>query len=268
MNVPLSIITINLNDSRGLQKTIASVVNQSYNLFEYIVIDGGSTDSSVDVIRKYEDEVSWWVSEKDAGIYNAMNKGLSKATGDFCLFLNSGDYLESSDSLKKVAEFFSENIDIVYGDLILDFGNRKEIKTFPNSFTLYNFVDASLPHPSSFIRTSLLKKLGGYDEDFKIVSDWIFFLRAFMEENAAMKKVEDVISVHNMFGISCRPNEFGREPEEALLKYYPILKADFTHFRELRYYEASRPHQLLKEILVKTKRVFKLMRQPISKTSV
>jgi glycosyltransferase involved in cell wall biosynthesis len=264
MNVPLSIITINLNDSRGLQKTIASVVNQSYNLFEYIVIDGGSNDDSVDVIKNNADKITYWVSEKDAGIYNAMNKGLSKATGDFCLFLNSGDFLESNNSLKKVAKLFSGNIDIIYGDLVLDFGNRKEIKTFPNSFTLYNFVDASLPHPSSFIRTSLLKKLGGYDEEFKIVSDWIFFLRAFMEENATMKRIGEVISVHNMFGISCRPNEFGKEPEEALLKYYPILKADFAHFRELKYYQLSRPHQFLKEILIKTKRVIKLMQQPIS----
>ena len=101
----LSIITINYNHKEGLLKTIKSVVNQTYHDIEYIVIDGGSTDGSVDVVKQYEDSISYWVSEPDCGIYNAMNKGVAKATGEYCLFLNSGDSLHGTDS---ILEFVSK----------------------------------------------------------------------------------------------------------------------------------------------------------------
>ncbi len=87
----LSIITINKNNAYGLRKTIQSVINQTYSNIEYIIIDGASTDGSIDVIKKFEDKIDWWASEPDTGIYNAMNKGIKIATGDYCQFLNSGD---------------------------------------------------------------------------------------------------------------------------------------------------------------------------------
>ena len=107
----LSIITINFNDREGLDKTIQSVINQAYKEFEYIVIDGASTDGSVDVIKKYADKLTHWVSEPDSGIYNAMNKGTQMASGEYCLYLNSGDFLAEDDVLERLFENdFNEDI--------------------------------------------------------------------------------------------------------------------------------------------------------------
>ena len=97
-----SIITINYNNCEGLRRTIESVVNQTCHDFEYIIIDGGSTDGSVDVIKQYADQIDYWVSEPDKGIYNAMNKGVAVAKGEYCLFLNSGDSLHNNSALAKV----------------------------------------------------------------------------------------------------------------------------------------------------------------------
>ena len=101
----LSIITINFNDAKGLEKTIQSVINQTYKDFEYIVVDGASTDGSVDVIKKYSNKLTHWVSEPDTGIYNAMNKGTRMASGEYCLYLNSGDFLADNDVLEKAFNY-------------------------------------------------------------------------------------------------------------------------------------------------------------------
>ncbi len=98
----VSVITINYNNAQGLQKTIDSVISQTFKDYEFIIIDGGSTDESVDIIRKNSGKISYWVSEKDGGIYNAQNKGAKKASGEYCLFLNSGDFLMDSQTLEKV----------------------------------------------------------------------------------------------------------------------------------------------------------------------
>jgi len=115
----LSIISINLNNVAGLQKTIESVWPQTFTDYEYIIIDGGSTDGSIDIIKKYSDKITYWISEKDNGIYHAMNKGIEVAKGDYCLFLNSGDWLVDKKILENV---FSNNHseDILYGDMMVD----------------------------------------------------------------------------------------------------------------------------------------------------
>ena len=108
----LSVITINYNNKEGLKKTIESVVSQIYQDFEYIVVDGGSTDGSIDIIREYDKHIDFWISEPDRGIYNAMNKGIKFSHGEFCLFLNSGDCLLSSTSISQVFPLIPRNIDI------------------------------------------------------------------------------------------------------------------------------------------------------------
>ena len=261
MSIALTIITVNLNDSPGLQKTIQSVINQSFDEFEYVVIDGGSSDNSVEVIKRYGGRIKYWVSEKDKGIYNAMNKGLNKATGTFCLFLNSGDYLFADNTLAQVKNFLKGGYDIVYGSMYQKFSEHFILKKYPFPFTLYNFANSSLPHPCSFVRTALLKKMNGYDDEFMIVSDWIFFMRAFVEERAIFSRIDQPISVHNMFGISNRPNQFADEPEKAILKYYPHLKLDFEHLRNLQSYEASTAYQTFKAALEKLKIVRKIFQK-------
>ena len=120
----ISIITVNYNDKDGLEKTIKSVLNQENTVFEYLVIDGNSADGSKDVIEKYKDKIDYWVSEPDSGIYNAMNKGILAATGDYLLFLNSGDWLYENDSIANVDKLILESKDIYFGNAICFFTNN------------------------------------------------------------------------------------------------------------------------------------------------
>jgi len=143
-----SIITINYNNKSGLQKTIESVLKLSYKDYEFLIIDGGSTDESVDIIRNYEDHITYWISEKDNGIYNAMNKGIAKAKGNYCIFMNSGDCFHSPDILNIVANYQE---DIICG----------QVSTFPSGhnkpiITLVDLIRSSLPHQAMFIKRELL----------------------------------------------------------------------------------------------------------------
>ena len=176
----LSIITVNLNNRDGLQKTIDSVVSQTFKDFEWIVIDGGSTDGSKELIEQNADHFAYWVSEPDTGIYNAMNKGITVAKGEYLQFLNSGDKLYEPNILERL---MSTNMvaDIIYGDcLVIAPSGEKTLVTFSDSLPLHQLLEASICHPSSAIRRELLVD-EPYDETLKIVSDWKFFLRKAME---------------------------------------------------------------------------------------
>ena len=185
MTSKLSIITINLNNADGLRKTIESVILQTISDFEYIVIDGASTDGSVDIIKQYSDKITYWISEPDNGVYNAMNKGILKATGDYCLFLNSGDEFSSNKSLIKFNFFFDLNIDILYGDLTVKNGIEEYYKTYPDKLTFKYFRSDTLPHPASFIKRKLFHDICMFDEKLKICSDWEFFVIAICLRNCS-----------------------------------------------------------------------------------
>ena len=165
----LSVITINYNNCEGLRKTIESVVNQTCCDFEYIIIDGGSTDGSVDVIKQYADRIDYWVSEPDKGIYNAMNKGIDVAKGEYCIFMNSGDCFHDYQSLTLSIPHL-DGTDVVAGYAKLDSGERVNR---PVEITLQSLYNHQQPcHQSSFIKTELLKKYH-YDEKYKLVSDCV-----------------------------------------------------------------------------------------------
>lgn len=179
----LSIITINFNNLDGLQKTIQSVSSQSSKKFEYIIIDGGSTDGSQEYIQENADRIAYWVSEKDNGIYHAMNKGIVKARGDYLMFLNSGDVLTHEN----VVEIFNNNllekkgaVDIYYGDIFL-FDNMQQIKwCHPEKLTISFFKKNNINHQSSFIRADLFKEFGLYPPKFRLAGDHWFFLLSFL----------------------------------------------------------------------------------------
>lgn len=214
----ISIITINYNNRVGLEKTITSVISQTYKDIQYIVIDGGSTDGSKEVIKKHHEYIDYWVSEPDKGIYNAMNKGILKATGDYVLFLNSGDYLISSDIIESISRELDSNEDIVFGLL----------KTYPSGIigytdihlplTLLDFFKSSpIPHPASFIKTKLFLKMN-YDESLRIVADWSFFLQAIVFMGCSCKKIEKIITVFEDNGISSRNVAYCTEERLKVLK--------------------------------------------------
>ena len=194
----LSIITINYNNRAGLHKTIESVVSQSCNDFEYIIIDGNSLDGSVDVIKKYSDRIDYWVSEPDKGIYNAMNKGIDVAKGEYCIFLNSGDSFCDYQTLSLSLPFL-DGTDVIAGYSKLDTG---EIGNLPKEITLQSLYNHQQPcHQSSFIKTELLKKYR-YDEKYKLVSDWKFFIQIFIYDNCSYKPIDVFVSVYDTSGIS------------------------------------------------------------------
>lgn len=245
----LSIITINYNNEAGLKKTVQSIVDQTYKDYEYIIIDGGSTDGSVGIIKENESKVDYWISEKDKGIFNAMNKGLAVAKGDYCLFMNSGDYLSSPTILKEVEPYFAGGEDIIYGDVYFEFPDGTIVAPpHEADINLFKLTYTNLPHQGSFIKRNLLVELGGYREDYKIASDWILILQAVVERNASFKKIAPIISYFDKSGISSVTSS-GHENIDALHRFYPYLVSQFESNRELRYYQLSKAHQMLKKAL-------------------
>lgn len=188
-----------------MQKTLASVRGQTFTDYEHIVIDAGSTDGSVDIIKKNADKLSYWVSEPDKGIYNGMNKGIRQAKGEYCLFLNSGDYLISDDILKKISSELGPE-DIVFGNGRREIPGGKSIPVvIPNNPDLYYFSSNSLFHQAAFIKRSLFDKYGLYNETNKIVSDWEFFIKTMIVNEVKAKKIPFEIAVVEESGISRDP---------------------------------------------------------------
>lgn len=198
----LSIITINLNNASGLRKTIESVVSQTFQDFEYLVIDGGSTDGSVEVIKEFEDKITYWVSEPDKGIYNAMNKGILKARGEYLQFLNSGDWLVDESVILRIFNQKQE-ADILYGDYSLSYNEntRKHMSFKDIDINLQFLLKASLGHPASFIKRTLFES-DLYDDSLKIVSDWKFFMEKIVMESCHINYLDLNIAVYDMGGIS------------------------------------------------------------------
>jgi glycosyltransferase involved in cell wall biosynthesis len=201
-------------------------VEQSYSNFEYIIIDGGSTDGSCQFLEKYKERFSYLVSEPDNGIYNAMNKGIKASKGDYLLFLNSGDMLNGENALKTFIEHKDFGGDIIYGDYKFDKGG----KVYPDSLTPLKFFKSSLPHQSTFIIRSLFFDFGLYNEDFKIVSDWEFFIKCFLSEKVKFKHVNQPLSVYDLNGVSNNINSkinHDKEREIVLKKYFKLYYDDY-----------------------------------------
>lgn len=211
----LSIITINYNNKAGLQRTIDSVICQTWRDFEWIIIDGGSTDGSKELIEKYREHFAYRCSEPDKGIYNAMNKGIAKAKGDYLQFLNSGDALHNENVLFLI---FKEgfNADILYGDLNLVSKNRIRKIIYPDHLTFPFFLCKSIGHPSSFIRTSLLKE-SNYNENYKIVSDWYKFMELYLECRS-FSHISLVIVDFDTTGISSTNHALEMEERDCVLE--------------------------------------------------
>ena len=212
----LSIITINYNNAQGLLKTLHSVLTQTCTDFEHMIVDGASTDNAVEIIQQYEKDASargikvTWVSEKDKGIYNAMNKGIKMASGEYIQILNSGDCL-AADIV--VADMFSALKDkeypvILYGNML----KTVDWKTYqrdncganseytPNSF-LY-FYNGTLNHDCAYIKRSLFEQFGYYNENMKICSDWEWYVRAIVMGNVSPVYVNIDVTIFDMNGVS------------------------------------------------------------------
>lgn len=157
MKPKISIITINYNNLEGLKRTIESVVNQTWQEFEYLIIDGGSTDGSVEYIESKSEHVDYWVSEPDKGVYHAMNKGIAKSSGEYLLFLNSGDHFYNKKVLAQNCQEIKDS-SIIYFDLQVVEEQKMFIKEYPSVLSFSYFLNDTLPHPATFIKKKLLQK--------------------------------------------------------------------------------------------------------------
>lgn len=200
----VSIITVNLNNAGGLKQTLNSVVNQNFSNYEYIIIDGASTDKSSDIINESLDHITIYICEPDTGIYEAMNKGIKKAKGEYCLFLNSGDWLINDNVLTNC---FSKNqvADILIGGCNVS-REGTIIHTYKSTseISLLSFYKTTIPHQSTFIKRELFKKLGLYNELYKIHADYEFWIRSIIQHNCSVNVIDVIVSDYNIDGISSK----------------------------------------------------------------
>lgn len=209
----ISVITINYNNATGLQKTIESVTHQTFQDFEFIVIDGNSTDGSVEVIKKYS-RINYWSSEKDHGIYDAQNKGVLKATGDYLLFLNSGDSLANRIVLEKVSHFLGSHKSFYYGDLILEKNGVQEKHLAPGEVDIDFMLNSTFWHPCVFIKSNLFRDYGLYNTAFKIAGDYEFFIRCLLKPGISTEHIPEFISLFDGNGISNQQDQSKRQLQE------------------------------------------------------
>ena len=209
----LTIITINYNNAAGLKKTVQSILSQTSQEFEYIIIDGGSTDGSVEVISNFKFQISnfRWISEKDNGIYHAMNKGIRMAQGEYLQFVNSGDCLVSNDVTVQMLASLScgerqgeGRPSIFYGNMLKQMnGWILRDKCFAGRQpTMLDFYRGTLNHSPAYIKRSLFEKYGLYDETLKIASDWKFYMQAIIFGGEKIEYRDIDVTLFDMTGIS------------------------------------------------------------------
>ena len=299
----LSIITINYNNAEGLRKTLASVASQTFRDFEHIIVDGGSTDGSVEIIREYADNEAirqagykairqenskadnlalspnhlitsspiTWISEPDKGIYNAMNKGIEialgkrvinsfnrselvedknkgikMANGEYLLFLNSGDYLVNENVVKNVINEKLQE-DIVYGKQMIEKGGALIPVRFysPEEMSFCAFLKSTLPHQCTFIRAALFDKIGMYNEQNKIVSDWEWNLQALFRWNVSLREIDVPISVYDTKGISSNQKMHELQQQERLaaaMRHFPRMMMDVDAWKR---FQQSKSYKLV-----------------------
>lgn len=193
----ISIVTVCYNASTCIEDTIRSVIRQTYSNVEYIIIDGGSTDDTINIIKKYQDEISYWISEPDNGIYNAMNKGIKIATGRWINFMNAGDYFYDNYVLENIF-IHKYDVDIIYGAVERRYDEGFAIESPLAIDEICNKMVFS--HQSTFVDLSLMK-LNLFDESYKIISDYAFLLKAY-REGAVFIEIPYVVASYDCNGIS------------------------------------------------------------------
>ena len=224
----LSIITVNLNNNPGLRRTMESVLHQKYTEYEYVVVDGGSEDGSVQSIREVENSFAGnfhWISEPDSGIYEAMNKGIRMAKGKYLLFLNSGDFLVHENVLKDVFDK-NHDADFIIGKCQISKDGKIVHTTVPPDRLTFSFIfSPGIPHQSTFIKKDLFEKFGLYREDFKFNGDCEFWIRTIVLNGCSVETTDLLISDYNMDGLSSRmANSEEFQKEMSIIYAHPTVR--------------------------------------------
>lgn len=243
MNPKISIITINYNDKVGLQKTFNSVFSQTFKDFEYLVIDGKSNDGSVEFIEQNKHKINYWISEKDNGVYQALNKGIRKATGDYLIFMNGGDEFYDENVLDKIHPFLDNKIGVFYGNSAYyknDCFVRNEIP--PSKLTFDFFFNFALNHQATITKRELFEKYFYYNENYKICADWDFLMYVICAKNEPYQYLNMFICNYDLSGISANEKNkliYESERKTSLEKFFPL------------FYDNYLAHQVLKDNRVK-----------------
>lgn len=219
----ISVITISYNAASCIESTINSVIAQKYDDFEYIIVDGVSKDGTLDIIQKYDKSISHWVSEPDSGIYNAMNKAVRMATGEYCIFMNAGDMFANPLVLKQVSLFLDDDFDVLTGCEISTVDGKPFAYVEPiKEITKEHFFLTSISHQASFIKRTLLLEFP-YDEDLKLVSDWKFWLETIVFGGKSYRPMDVDVCVFNHDGLTYSPGmkkQGKMERENVISEFY------------------------------------------------
>ena len=244
----LSIITINFNNLAGLKRTYDSVVCQTWTDYEWIVIDGGSTDGSREFIEEHQDKFAYWCSEPDKGVYNAMNKGIAKAKGVYVNFMNSGDCFHNEDVLNKVfnleitADILIGHVNCVGTGIVVN-----ELCEDNNTIDLWRVIEGFC-HQGTFTKLYLLKK-HLFDETMKIVSDWKFWLQTIIFDKSTIQPINFIIADYDQTGISSTQTALMSEERKKVFSelFPPMLQKELNDCYRLKHSEyVVRSNYLLK----------------------
>lgn len=231
MQKKISIITINRNNATGLRQTIESVISQINDECEYLLIDGQSDDGSEEVIREFADYITYRASEPPRGVYAAMNQGIAHATGTYCLFLNSGDWLNTGSIAEAIRVCTGD--DVIYFNTYLSYGNnRVEKERYPTELSMRSFFRRTIGHQSTLIKRELFTRYGLYNEGNKLYSDYEFWLKSIILGNVTCRYVDTFLSYYDMGGISTNPDkEASQEIAAILTKSLPErVLADYAYW--------------------------------------
>lgn len=239
-----SIITINYNDKEGLKKTIESVVNQTWKEYEFLVIDGNSTDGGKEVMAQYASQITYALSEPDTGVYNAMNKGIRAAKGEYVIFMNSGDLFYNNEVLQKANGLIDGQSGIYYGDVIVKKPHSERHKVYPDRLSFSYFYTNALCHQATFIKRQLFHDHFFYNEDYKIYSDGEFFLYTICKMDVPYQHIDLIVAIYDFTGISSNPKYEQLHEEErmkSIQKFFPQFANDYKVLSKLN---AKRTKQL------------------------
>lgn len=222
----VSVVTICFNDLHGLRKTVKSVLSQRRDLFEYVIVDGNSKDGSVEYLESIRLDIDVLVTEPDKGIYDALNKGWQRSSGDFVIFMNSGDTFFCAYTIEKVIPYLTDEVDLAYGDACLMGGlDLGKVKRHPDKMSGFWLIRDVVAHQSQFISRSLLAKNGGYDLEFSIASDYNFLAKVFWTQNVVFSRIPFVVCNFNTEGLSSSPRSRAtveNERHQIHMKYAPF----------------------------------------------
>lgn len=230
MRKPLiSIITVVYNGANTIERTILSVLEQAYLAIEYIIVDGGSTDGTVDIIKKYEDRITKWISEPDRGIYDAMNKGIAMASGDIIGLLNADDFYDSG-AVAIVSSYYREGMVVYHGDMRMQMYNGKSYVN-PAPLNLDRIKRGMIVnHPSTFVNKEVYSSLGFFSINYRIVGDWDYMVKCYLN-GVQFVPIKHVLAVFSLGGVSS-----GISPK-LLAEMHDVRKThNIYHFFDFYYY--------------------------------